>query len=206
MLNFVSCSGVKRFIQIRYETGLSTCLYFVSYFVSGNIPGVWNLKLFVAAGLPPRSPGFDAGSVHVGFVVDKVALGQVFSPSTSVFPCQFHSICAPLLGKGQKNNHHHRHHHRVAQEASMLRCVRSVCCGALHRYCETKRHCWVVNILAFYSEVHRFQLSQHDRPSWLKLRDFPQSFQVNTRILRQIRPQPIPSKFFLIYWTLNVIK
>jgi hypothetical protein len=34
-------------------------------------------------------------------VVDKVALGQVF-PSSSVFPCQFHSTGASLLGKGQK--------------------------------------------------------------------------------------------------------
>jgi hypothetical protein len=33
----------------------------------------------LVAGLPPRRPGFDPGSVHVGFVVDKVALGQVFS-------------------------------------------------------------------------------------------------------------------------------
>jgi hypothetical protein len=32
----------------------------------------------------------------VGFLVDKVALGQVFSPSTSVFSCQFHSIGTPL--------------------------------------------------------------------------------------------------------------
>jgi hypothetical protein len=38
----------------------------------------------------------------VGFVVDKVTLGQVFPPSSSVFPCQFHSTGAPLLGKGQK--------------------------------------------------------------------------------------------------------
>jgi hypothetical protein len=38
----------------------------------------------------------------VGFVVDKVALGQVFPPSSSVFPCQFYSTGAPLLGKGQK--------------------------------------------------------------------------------------------------------
>jgi hypothetical protein len=30
------------------------------------------------AGLPARRPGFDPGSVYVGFVVDKVALGQVF--------------------------------------------------------------------------------------------------------------------------------
>jgi hypothetical protein len=28
---------------------------------------------------PPRRPGFKPGSSHVGFVVDKVALGQVFS-------------------------------------------------------------------------------------------------------------------------------
>jgi hypothetical protein len=27
---------------------------------------------------PPRRPRFDPGSVHVGFVVDKVALGMVF--------------------------------------------------------------------------------------------------------------------------------
>jgi hypothetical protein len=49
----------------------------------------------LAAGLPPRRPGFDPVSVHVGFVLDKVTLGQVF-------PCQFHSNGAPLLGKGQK--------------------------------------------------------------------------------------------------------
>jgi hypothetical protein len=32
----------------------------------------------LAASLRERRPGFDRGSVHVGFVVDKVALGQVF--------------------------------------------------------------------------------------------------------------------------------
>jgi hypothetical protein len=32
----------------------------------------------LVAGLPLRRPGFDPGSVHVGFVVEKVALGQVF--------------------------------------------------------------------------------------------------------------------------------
>jgi hypothetical protein len=55
--------------------------------------------------------------------------GTGFSSSTAIFPCQFHSPGAPLLGKGQNNDHLH---HRVAQEASWLRCVRSVCCGALH--------------------------------------------------------------------------
>jgi pantoate kinase len=42
------------------------------------------LRLLVS----PRRPGFDSGSVHVGFVVDKVALGQ-FSQSTSVFLVNF---------------------------------------------------------------------------------------------------------------------
>jgi hypothetical protein len=34
-----------------------------------------------------RRPGFDPGSGQVGFVVDKVALGQVFSEYFG-FPCQ----------------------------------------------------------------------------------------------------------------------
>jgi hypothetical protein len=34
---------------------------------------------WLVAGLSPRRPGFEPGSIHVGFVVDKVALGQVFS-------------------------------------------------------------------------------------------------------------------------------
>jgi hypothetical protein len=38
----------------------------------------------------------------VGFVVDKVALGQVSSQSTSVFPSQFHSTGTPLHGKRKK--------------------------------------------------------------------------------------------------------
>jgi hypothetical protein len=47
----------------------------------------------------------------VEFVVDKVALGQVFPPSTSVFPYQFHSTSAPLQGKTKKSNYlHHRLH------------------------------------------------------------------------------------------------
>jgi hypothetical protein len=37
----------------------------------------WARRL--TAGLPLRRAGFDPGSVHLGFEVGKVALGQVFS-------------------------------------------------------------------------------------------------------------------------------
>ena len=52
-----------------------------------------------------------------------------FSPSTSVFPCQFHSTGAPLLVKIKKKLITFRLHHRVAQEALRLRCF---FCGVLH--------------------------------------------------------------------------
>jgi hypothetical protein len=42
----------------------------------------------LVAGFPPWRPRFDPRSFHVGFVVDKVTLGQVFSKYFG-FPCQF---------------------------------------------------------------------------------------------------------------------
>jgi hypothetical protein len=42
----------------------------------------------LVAGFPQRRSGFEHRSGHVGFVVDKVALGQVFSEYFH-FPCQF---------------------------------------------------------------------------------------------------------------------
>jgi hypothetical protein len=42
---------------------------------TGTMP--WLRRL--VAGFPPRRPGFETGSFHVGFVVDKMVLGQVFS-------------------------------------------------------------------------------------------------------------------------------
>jgi hypothetical protein len=45
------------------------------------------LRLLVAS-FPPRRPGFDPRSGQVGFVVDNVSLGQVFSENFG-FPCQF---------------------------------------------------------------------------------------------------------------------
>jgi hypothetical protein len=48
--------------------------YIHTYIVHGLAIVQW---LFV--GFPPLRPGFEPRSVLVGFVVDKVALGQVFS-------------------------------------------------------------------------------------------------------------------------------
>jgi hypothetical protein len=42
----------------------------------------------IAAGFPPRRSEFEPGSGLVGFVVDKVTLGQVFFEYFG-FPCQF---------------------------------------------------------------------------------------------------------------------
>jgi hypothetical protein len=50
----------------------------------------------LVAGFPPRRPGLEPRSGHVGFVVDEVALGQVF-PSTSVSPANFHSTDCSIL-------------------------------------------------------------------------------------------------------------
>jgi hypothetical protein len=51
----------------------------------------------LVAGFPPRRPGFASGQ-HVGFVVDKAALTQVFSEYFG-FPCQ---SCHQFL-----HNHNH---------------------------------------------------------------------------------------------------
>jgi hypothetical protein len=53
----------------------------------------------LVAGLSPQRPG----SVHVGFVVDKVALGQVVFPP-EYFGFIFHSTGAPLHGKVEKTS------------------------------------------------------------------------------------------------------
>jgi hypothetical protein len=53
----------------------------------------WLRKLL--AGLSLRRPAFDPRQVHVGFVVDEVALSHVPLPSTSGFPSLYSSTNAP---------------------------------------------------------------------------------------------------------------
>ena len=57
----------------------------------------------LAAGLSPQRPGFDPGSVHVGFVVNKVALGQVFPRVLRFSPVNFIPSVPYCLGKRKKN-------------------------------------------------------------------------------------------------------
>jgi hypothetical protein len=53
-----------------------------------NVKAVPWLRRLVA-GLPPRRTGFDPGPVHVGFVVIKVALGQVLPRVLRFSPVNF---------------------------------------------------------------------------------------------------------------------
>jgi hypothetical protein len=70
-----------------------------------------------------------SGSVHVGFVVDIVALEQVFFPECFSFSLSISFHRCSITRKNGKTNHFC---HRVAQYASRLRRIHSFCCGALH--------------------------------------------------------------------------
>jgi hypothetical protein len=71
---WLSCQGI---LSVPFDSIEIVCNWAVP----------WLRRLI--AGLSPRRPGFDSGSVHVGFVVDKVALGQVFLRVLRFSPVSF---------------------------------------------------------------------------------------------------------------------
>jgi hypothetical protein len=83
--------------------------------------------------LLPWRPVFTPGSIRVGFVVEKVALGQVFLPSSSIFSCQYYFTVAlhthiscrgltidPLAAAVQRHRLTHRHEHEQNEEKLTL--------------------------------------------------------------------------------------
>jgi hypothetical protein len=78
------------------------CLSCVFYEVGVTLPlrAVSRLRQLVA-GLLPRRPRFDPRSVHVGFVMDKVALGHVFPRVLRFSPVSF---IPPVLHYTEKRN------------------------------------------------------------------------------------------------------
>ena len=89
------------------------------------------LRLLVV-GLPSQKPGFDPGSVHVGFEVDKVALGRFFPRVLRFSPVRFIPPLLHYLDKWKNWSSFSHLYHNVEHYALRLRCVRSFCCGALH--------------------------------------------------------------------------
>jgi hypothetical protein len=80
-----SSEHAGRFSKMRATSSVASQVRLSSAeLVSWDVPYLRRL----VAGFPPWPPGFDTRSCHVGFVVDKVALRQVFSDYFS-FPCQF---------------------------------------------------------------------------------------------------------------------
>jgi hypothetical protein len=66
----------------------------------------------LVAGLSPRRYGFDPWSFHVGFVLDKVALGQVFPRVLRFSPVNVILLVLHYTEKREKTNNLH---YRVAQ-------------------------------------------------------------------------------------------
>jgi hypothetical protein len=78
---------VYKYSVIYTRSGLYFC---VARGSSGELIYVGGHAMAQFVGFSGRGSGFVPGSVDVGFVVDKVALGQVFSEFFG-FRCQYHS-------------------------------------------------------------------------------------------------------------------
>jgi hypothetical protein len=97
MFNYIDETKKKLYLNYNgYGEKRESSYIFVDYQI--HIKAVPWLRRLVA-GLSPRRPGFDRGSVHVGFVVEKVALGQV---STRELRFSFANFIPPVLHYTEK--------------------------------------------------------------------------------------------------------
>jgi hypothetical protein len=67
---------IMRWLFINFMMYLIVC-YFGYYFPT--LRSFLRKQTKPSKAIPPRRPGFEPGSGHKGFMVDKAALGQVFS-------------------------------------------------------------------------------------------------------------------------------
>jgi hypothetical protein len=103
--------------------------------------------------LTTENRGSVPGQVHVRFVVNKVALGQVFS-ELSVFPCRFHSTGAPLIVKTGKKTAHHLHWGCTKSLKAVVRGPfikkRLPSCSSVIFLRRFKSNDWSINSTSFY--------------------------------------------------------
>jgi hypothetical protein len=90
-----------------------------------------------------------------------MALGQIFSRVLCFSPVNFIPPVLHYLEKWKKKTNHllNHLHHSAAQEASRMRCVRSICCGALHH--KRKSTLKGILVLRFY-----YPVSCNSRSQW----------------------------------------
>jgi hypothetical protein len=93
------CENLECLEKVMYQTRLLQPLikdwwhpaYFPTFLYKTVVSGGR-----LVAGFPPRRPGFQPGLRHVGFVVNRVAMEQVFSEDFN-FPVNLHStICSTV--------------------------------------------------------------------------------------------------------------
>ena len=83
----------------RAKQVINICFYKKQHSVVSTVSRktLRNIRLrCLLAGLSPRRPGFDSRSVHVGILGKKSGTVTSFSPSNSMFRCQYHSTNIPF--------------------------------------------------------------------------------------------------------------
>jgi hypothetical protein len=79
--NLIESTTQPAFVKPKVHYRAHKCSS-LDYILGQAVP--WMRSL--VAGLSPRRPGFAPGSIHMGFVVDKVSLGQVFLRVLRFYP------------------------------------------------------------------------------------------------------------------------